>query len=285
MVVTLGNVKLTEAGEIDISEVAARKQLGVYDKFPPPLSPPKVLGGLGDSASDGSATAGGDGDTAGSDNSAASGNNSAAGGDNGVSRISYSRVRLQFFVRSLKPTLDQLWYQVDPKRTGIDWRINKDPKVSSVTNSSAANKCTLCPVGELANNPDNPDNILLKAPNIVLYTNGQPYTDKSKAKKGKGKAVGSGKASTRPVAASPAIDKGKGKARAVPTTPTKASGAYTTSSKSKKKRAAIDAPGSKDKDSKKKKRSKDTPNPPYRKDATPRSGPSFDSRIYTTPLD
>ncbi|OQE59990.1 hypothetical protein PENNAL_c0320G09610, partial [Penicillium nalgiovense] len=192
----------------------------VYDKFPPPLSPPKVLGGLGDSASDGGATAGGDSDTAGSDNGAASGDNGAAGGDNGGNVVA----------------------------TPIVANYSGD---GILNRRCAANKCTLCPVGELANNPDN----VYKTPFWV------------------------------PITTSPAVNKGKGKARAVPTTPTKAGGAYTTSSKSKKKRAAVDAPGGKDKDSKKKKRSKDTPDPPHRKDATPRSGPSFNSQIYTTPLD
>ncbi|OQE57710.1 hypothetical protein PENNAL_c0390G09747 [Penicillium nalgiovense] len=245
MVVTLGNVKLTKAGEMDISEghrgvsfreagwVAVRKQLGVYDKFPPPLSPPKVLGGLGDGASDGGATAGGDGNTAGSDNGAASGDNGAAGGDDGGNVVAAPIVA--------DYSGDRSWSHI------------------LLTGPAAI----LRPVGELANNPDNPDNILLKAPNMVLYADRQPRADKSKAKKGKGKAVGSGKASTRPITTSPAINKGKGKARAVPTTPTKAGGAHTTSSKSKKKRAAVDAPGSKDKDGKKKKRSKDTPDPPH----------------------
>jgi hypothetical protein len=48
---------------------------------------------------------------------------------------------------------------------------------------------------------------------------------------------------------------------------------------------AGDSPVDKDKGGKKKKRSKETPNPPSRKDATPRSGPTFDSQMYTTPLD
>ncbi|KAJ6179575.1 hypothetical protein N7519_010036 [Penicillium mononematosum] len=33
---------------------------------------------------------------------------------------------------------DQLWFRVDPKRSDVDWRANKDPKVSTIINARAA---------------------------------------------------------------------------------------------------------------------------------------------------
>ncbi|CAP98584.1 hypothetical protein [truncated ORF], partial [Penicillium rubens Wisconsin 54-1255] len=63
------NTKVTRSGKVDINKIAARKQLGVFDKFPPPLSSPKALGGIGgDSDSD-------------SNSGVAGGNSGAASGD------------------------------------------------------------------------------------------------------------------------------------------------------------------------------------------------------------
>ncbi|CAI7610226.1 unnamed protein product [Penicillium discolor] len=70
--------------------------------------------------------------------------------------------------------------------------------------------------------------------------------------------------------------KGKGKAVAGPSTP----------SKGTKRRAAEESSAEKEKTSKqKKKKAKEVPEPPARVDATPCSGPVFDSVLYQTPLD
>ena len=45
---------------------------------------------------------------------------------------------MPLFILLSKSSQDQLWYRVDPKRTGVDWRATKDCTVSSVTNVRAA---------------------------------------------------------------------------------------------------------------------------------------------------
>ncbi|KAJ5842073.1 hypothetical protein N7534_011903, partial [Penicillium rubens] len=91
--------------------------------------------------------------------------------------------------------------------------------------------------------------ILLKAPNILVYTDRPLYTGKKKASKEKGRAISPSKASINPITIPPAKDKGKGKAILASASLAKASSAITTPSKSIKKRTASDAPSGKDKGS------------------------------------
>ncbi|OQD64551.1 hypothetical protein PENPOL_c007G09856 [Penicillium polonicum] len=107
-----------------------------------------------------------------------------------------------------------------------------------------------------------PNRVLLKDPGLARYEAASKVIKKAK---------------TGAVVPAPAADKGKGKDQtaAGPSTP----------GKSPKKRAAEDSPGEKDKTGKKKKKTKKAPEPPARVDATPHSGPTFDSVLYQTPLD
>lgn len=110
-----------------------------------------------------------------------------------------------------------------------------------------------------------PNSILLKHPNLARHEAARQAAIKAKAGV-PAPAVTSGDDKS----------KGKGKAVAGPSTPGK-------------KRAAEESSAEKEKagkrKKKKKKKTKETPEPPRRVDATPRSGPVFDSVLYQTPLD
>ncbi|KAJ5700122.1 hypothetical protein N7536_003135 [Penicillium majusculum] len=139
--------------------------------------------------------------------------------------------------------------------------------------SGAANKCSLRASGDSSDTPRwvyrlvslfQPNSILLKHPNLARHEAARQAAIKAKAGV-PAPAVTSGD------------DKSKGKAKAVagPSTPGK-------------KRAAGESSAEKEKAGKrqkKKKKTKETPEPPGRVDATPRSGPVFDSVLYQTPLD
>ena len=88
---------------------------------------------------------------------------------------------------------------------------------------------------------------MLKAPNILVYTDRPPRAGKKKASKEKGRAISPSKAPINPITTPPAKDKGKGKAIPASASLAKAGSAITTPSKSIKKRTASDAPSGKDK--------------------------------------
>ena len=114
------------------------------------------------------------------------------------------------------------------------------------------------------------DSILLKEPNLARYETACNPANAS----GTGMVpVGAAKAGVPAAGPSGYKDKGKGEAVEV-----------AAAAKSSKKRTAADPAGDNDKASKKKK-AKKTPDPPARMNATPRSGPVFDSVLYQTPLD
>lgn len=120
------------------------------------------------------------------------------------------------------------------------------------------------------------DSILLKEPNLARWIAARTPAKTTKVGKTIFGAVAKGPSpggDGKTAVAGKGKDKGKDKGKSkTPATPTK----------SVKKRAAPD-PG--DEGSKKKKKSKEVPEPPARVDATPRSGPIYDSELYQTPLD
>ncbi|CAP85855.1 hypothetical protein PCH_Pc20g05260 [Penicillium rubens Wisconsin 54-1255] len=205
------NTKVTKSGKVDIS------------KFPPPLSSPKALGGIGgDSNSDSDSNSNSNSSAAGDNSGIASGDSSVGvgiviagpagiGRDTraaiGVSYIFYFLSRPPLFIYRLKPTL----YYIDPKRTGVDYTANKYTFYKYIT----------------------------------LFAASSLITSLSK------RAISPSKAPINPITIPPAKDKGKGKAILVSASLAKAGSTITTPFKSIKKYIANNAPSGKDKGLKK----------------------------------